>query len=295
MKFFLRFILIASLCAFCAYGTGIVYYALTDGFSIGNITSHYRDEPRWQVHTLTSEENQEVDKALQQNYHYLAKGHQAYVFISEDGNYVIKFPKFHRNRIKPWLKYLPLPAAFEPYRQGRIDFKNARMDAVLESWKTAFDELQEENGLLLVHINSTSGLYPLLQIEDKIGFKHDLNLDKMTFLIQKKAQLVCPTIDETMARHDLNAAKKQIDALVDLFRGEYRRGLAETDNRMVRNTGFINGKAMHIDLGRFVVDDRFKDEKVQHTEILKKTSELRDWLAEHYPALATYLDKALIP
>ena len=52
------------------------------------ISSNLPYNPKWDV---AGPPSNEIQSALNQNYHYLAKGAQCYVFSSSDGKYVIKF------------------------------------------------------------------------------------------------------------------------------------------------------------------------------------------------------------
>src|ERR1700722_14345392 len=104
MKFFFRFktFFIFLVCICCLYGLTRLYYAVTGGFTIGNITSDLSYDQQWSTHALSTIEQQEVDRALDQQYAYLGKGCQAYVFKSDDGEYVLKFFKYQRFRPQSW-------------------------------------------------------------------------------------------------------------------------------------------------------------------------------------------------
>src|SRR5579871_1274024 len=65
----------------------------TDRFMISKITSNRPYDPLFEVTGQSGEAESEVRRALSQKYTYLAAGGQAFVFLSEDGNYVIKFFK----------------------------------------------------------------------------------------------------------------------------------------------------------------------------------------------------------
>ena len=276
------------------YSLKKIYFYLTDGFQVHHIVSHIADDARWKVHSLSEREIQEVKEILQQKFYYLAKGHQAYAFMSEDNQYILKFLKFHRNRLQPWVQYLPSVPELNRYIERRRFFKDRRMFTLLDSWKMAFDELQEENGLIQVQINRADKVYSPVKIVDKIGREFQIDLNETSFLIQKKATLFCPEIETCMKNNAIEKAQQRIDQFLTLLISEYQRGLAETDRRVLRNTGFIATQAIHIDAGRFSENVRFKDPTIQKIEITKKTAELREWLSTHYPSLNNYLDEQLV-
>lgn len=278
----------------CVYGMGRLYFKVTDGFSISNITSDFPYRKEWEVRPFTPEEAKVAQEALSQNYRYLAKGHQAYVFESADGKYVIKFLKFQRITPKPWYKILPLPASWEPWREQKIAFKNQVLNELFSSWKLSFEKLKEEAGMVMVHLNHTQDLNKRLTFEDKLGLSHTLNMDDMVFQIQHKTTLFDEVISKQMASGDILGAKQLIDRLLNLYVGECRRGLFEMDNWIMRNTGVTaEGQPMHIDTGRFVYDEKLQDPQVCYQEIIKKSVKIRPWLQKHYPVLSVYYDEKL--
>src|SRR5271156_5010255 len=82
------------------YGLGRLYFRLTGGFTIANISSDFSFQPQWEVRPLLEGEQAEFDKATSQPFYYLGKGCQSYVFASQDGKYVIKFFKYQRYRLQ---------------------------------------------------------------------------------------------------------------------------------------------------------------------------------------------------
>ena len=82
--------------AISLYGLGRLYYAVTDGFTIENITSSLPFDESLETRPLNEEEKTLVDLILDQKFTYLGKGCQSYVFLSEDQQYVLKFFKYQR-------------------------------------------------------------------------------------------------------------------------------------------------------------------------------------------------------
>src|SRR5437868_4094151 len=76
------------------YGGGRLYFYLTDGFAIENITSQYPYDVKRETRSITQAEQQQIHSILSQKFSYLGKGCQSYVFVSEDDNYVLKFFKY---------------------------------------------------------------------------------------------------------------------------------------------------------------------------------------------------------
>jgi hypothetical protein len=276
------------------YGLGRLYYHLTGGFIEANITSDFPFQPQWEVRSLMASEQEELDRVLNQPYYYLGKGCQSYVFISQDGQYVIKFFKYQRYRLQPWLAYFPPLPAIVKYRQEKLEKKWNKLDGFVQSWKVAFENLKEETGLLFVHLNKTTHLQRQVIIYDKIGLKHVIELDQMEFCIQRCARMLCDALLEYKAKGDLVKAQQLIHQLLSMILSEYSRGLADNDHALMQNTGVAQGKPVHIDVGQFVFNDAVKQPHVFHQELFTKMYKFKLWLHDNYPELGEYLEGELL-
>ena len=284
---------ILGIIALSLYGLGRLYFHLTGGFAVANIISDFSFQPQWEVRLLKADEQTELENALDQPYYYLGKGCQSYVFASQDGQYVIKFFKYQRYRLQPWLAYFPSLPAIDKFRQQKIDKKWKKLDGFVQSWKVAFENLKEETGLLYVHLNKTNHLQKPLTIYDKIRQKHIVDLDQMEFCIQRRAQLLCDALLKYKASGDLEEAQQLIRRLLEMILSEYNRGLADNDHALMQNTGVALGKPVHIDVGQFVFNEMVKQPAIFHQELFTKTYKFKFWLRDHYPHLGVYLEDEL--
>ncbi len=277
-----------------AYGGGRLYYHLTGGFTVGNIHSDFSFQPQWEVRPLFTEEGQELASAIEQSYFYLGKGCQSYVFLSGDGEYVLKFFKYQRYRLHPWLEYFPSLSAVVEFREQKKRQKWEKLDHFVQSWKLAFEHLKEETGLLFVHLNKTDNLIDKqLTLYDKMGRKHSINLDNMEFCIQRRAQMLCDVLLAYKEERKEREAKTLIHELFQLLLSEYRRGLGDQDHALMQNTGIVDGKPMHIDVGQFVWNEEFKKPFIFHQELFTKMYKFKNWLHYNYPELEKVVEDEL--
>lgn len=258
---------------------------------MSNVAMELPQRQEWEIRSLSAEEKAIRDEALSQPYHYLDKGHQAYVFASADGKYVLKLMKFQRVRVPQWLRRTHLPLSWEEWRVKRIEKKDRMRDSLLLSWKLAFDVLKEEAAIIFVHINQTQNLERHVTLIDKVGLKHELDLDRNVYLIQRKAPLLGPVLDQLVAEGKKEEAGELLGRLISLFVSEYRRGLAEKELFILRNTGVYQGRPMHIDTGRFEWDPNLTQPKNYAQELKRKTVKLRAWLQEYHPELVEDFDR----
>jgi hypothetical protein len=275
------------------YGVGRLYYRLTDGFLISNISSANEYDPRWETRPLTEEEINTIQDVMKQPFHYLGKGCQSYVFASQDDKYVLKFFKYQRLRPQQWLEYLSFIPGVEQYRQNKIAIKRRKMEVFFNSWKIAFDKAPEETGIIYVHLNKTKQLNTQLTIFDKMGFQHVLNLDDFEFMIQKKASMLCSVIDDYMSSGRLAQAEVMLESLVARIVSEYKRGIADNDHALMQNTGVVEGVPVHIDVGQFVFQESVANPEFYTQELFTKTYKFRLWLKQKHPELAENFDAYL--
>lgn len=275
------------------YGVGRLYFQVTGGFLLSNIASDFSHDPRWDTRHLSEGEKKSVDQVLSQEFHYLGKGCQSYVFLSDDGEYVIKFLKYQRFRPQFYLEWFSFIPVVGNIRQEKIVKKRQKLDDLCSSWKIAFDDLQTETGLVYVHLNKTDHLHDTLIIRDKIGRKHELNIDDYEFLVQRRATMLCSQLEEMMAQGKDAEAKELLTKLLQMVVSEYSRGLADNDHALMQNTGVLEGRPVHVDVGQFVKDETMKDPNFYNQELFNKTYKFRIWLQEKYPGLLAHLDNEL--
>lgn len=286
----LRWVLLITAIAAFSYGVGRLYYRLTDGFLVSNITSSNTYDARWETRPLTLEESELVQHILHQEFRYLGKGCQSYVFASQDGNYVLKFFKYQRLRPKYWLNLLSFIPWIQDYRQRKILSKDRKRAVFFQSWKVAFDLIPETTGVVFVHLNPSENLNTELKIYDKMGFEHVLNMNHLEFMIQKRATMLRDVINDHMKKGQLAQAESLLETFIQRILANYQKGIADNDHALMQNSGVYEGMPIHIDVGQFVFDESVKDPKFYTQELFTKTYKFRLWLKKNHPELAEHFD-----
>lgn len=288
-----KFLIFLAAAGLSIYGAIRLYFHLTDGFRIENITSSFQYNERWTTVPLTEVEMSGVDSILSQEFHYLGKGCQSYVFESQDGNYVLKFFKYQRYKSKTLLDCFTFIPFVQNIKRAKTAKKTKKLEGVFHSWTVAFNHARDETGLLYVHLNKTDYLHKNLTIFDKMGSKHVLDIDHFEFLIQKKATMITEYIQGMMGEKKEPEAHAFLETLVDMIKGEYNRGIADNDPALMQNTGVISGKPIHVDVGQFDISEKYRDPSLYKVEIFQKFFKFRRWLSEKYPSLGQSLDQRL--
>jgi hypothetical protein len=283
----LRKLLTISILAVALFATQRFCRKQTDTFAVSKICSSLPFHPQWEVSPLQQDEQKGLKAILAQPYFYLAKGAQCYVFLSQDGRYVIKF--FRLNHLLPpfWTHfYFPYP--LQPLRIAKIQQKQEELDKDFLSYKIAYEEMREETGLVFLHLNKTDSLHQQLTIFDRLHISHILDLDQMEFLVQKKADLVYPALEQIVETKGAECAKQALSRLVDLLTLRSSKGIFDKDPDLNTNFGFIEEKPIQIDVGRY--RKQGEPQKIDRNEIIRITDHLNQWLRVHYPPLAEHLD-----
>lgn len=259
----------------------------TDGFQVSNIHSTLSHDENWDV------ECGPLPEIFDQKFTYLASGGQAYAFVSDDGKYVLKFFKHHLRRLPFWLKILPLPENLAKRRQATNAKRQRKFLRDFTSYKLSYEQLPKETGVLYVHLNKTDALKTKAQIIDKLQIEHNIDLDKVEFVVQKRADLVFPYFTKLIEEGEIEKSKKCIRSIIEIVKSRSEKGIYDEDPRLHRNFGFVGDQAIVIDVGRLRPDPSRKDPKVISQDLAKITASLQTFLEVASPELATYLKKEL--
>lgn len=235
------------------------------------------------------------DSLLRQPFYFFGSGVQSYVFLGADGQTILKlFKHYHTPISTRWIKKLAvLPPALASYQSKVLANRQKRMESIYQSSLIALTDLKEQTGLLFADLSPPNGKYPLIELYDKIGIRHLVDLTRKPFLLQKRAQLVFPSIQASLNQNDLKGAKRKIDSLLLAISKRCQLGISNTDPIVRRNFGFIGEKAIEIDTGSFSKNPHLHQEFYLKKELYFETLELQEYLNQHSPELADYLKIAV--
>ncbi|NGX39051.1 MAG: hypothetical protein KR126chlam1_00371 [Chlamydiae bacterium] len=264
----------------------------TRGFRISKIHSNLPHNPKWSLPPLSSNEMEEVKKALNQPYRFLDSGGQCYAFVSKDQQYVLKFFKHHHMRPSSLLDHLPTLKVLTPFLEKQKKKRTMRLEEMFTSFTIAFERLRDQTALLYLHLNKSEDLNTTLKLYDAIGIRHRIDLDNIEFALQRKASMAYPTLTTLATSGEIEAAKVRIASLLDLMITRCKQGIADHDPRK-RNFGFIKEQAVEIDLGSFTLDDSLMTESTGKRTFFFETVKLRRWVKKYHPELFDFLEEEI--
>jgi hypothetical protein len=262
-----------------------IFFKRNVGFCIRFLYTNLPNDAEWDLTPPSEEQRAVLDKILSQKFHYLAKGAHCFAFISEDNRYVIKFHRYASHmRLLPWLNH-PLGYLFDPKRLQIKDHNIKQLHHNFLSYKESFEHLKEETGLILLHINRTNTLKKTLTLVDKTRAEYTVPLDQVTFILQHKADLIYPTLDTLYKAGNLEKAKQVISQVVHLIYSCSQKGYVDQDPVLRKNYGLLEDRAIHIDVGDLVKNERVQSHEQTLAHVKEMTESLRKRLEHTYPAL----------
>lgn len=262
----------------------------TKRFHPSHVVCKFDHNPEWEVQA-PEELITFVNVITQQPFHWLAKGFQAYAFLSQDGEYVLKFFQQQRLREKPFLEK-PFEYLFSKSFREKIEFKQRHREEIFSSSKLAFEEISKETGILYVHLNKTDNLLRGIRLCDSSGQAYKLKSDQVSFILQRRAHYVLPTISDHMKKGDVVQAKARLNQIFDLLLTLAKKGIVDSDYALIRNNniGFAKDRAIYIDTGHLAKHPDLDVKKQMDYEFKKRLRPLYDWLSINYPDLAKFYE-----
>jgi DNA gyrase/topoisomerase IV subunit A len=251
------------------------------------IESHFPPRKEWDVKT-SSQQERFFYVISQQPLRWLGRGMQAVVFETQDEKYVVKF--FQLGRIREDDSGNPvkdlLSRETKEKRQERIKHR----EEIFSSSKMCFENLQEETGIVYVHLNRTKDRVRTVRLVDRYGQSHRIRGDDTSFLVQKKARYLIPTITQHMERGEIGQAKARIDQVFTLLLSLAKKGYVDGDDALIRNNnlGLTEDRAIYIDTGHLFHAQNLDAAERMKYEFQVRLDPLEKWLHVAYPELGDH-------
>ncbi len=287
--------ILLCLFAFCIAGLARLdryFFKHNKSFCVRFIYSTLPYNPDWEIPPLTKQERESFKTIFSQKFHYLGKGNSSFAFASEDGNYVIKVMRFP-STLRPfsWLSH-PF-SRFKSYRIKNAKNSYKKLHTSFHSFKLAYNELREETGLLYLHLNQSHDLEQTVSLVDRLGYTYEIPLDQLSFLLQKRASLIYPTLDRLKASGDYETARKTIKNILSLISSTAQKGIIDFDPILRKNYGLLEDRAIFIDLGSLSRDESLKEPSRMKAHVCEMTGSLKTRLENLYPEFLPFYNEEI--
>jgi hypothetical protein len=275
------------------FGVGFKICCTPSGFDLKKMGLNFVFKQHEGLKYKGSDDFTKLQGIFSQKFYYLNSGAQCYAFVSEDQKYVLKFFKINKLTPKYWLNYLPIPW-LEKYRFKKVLMRERRRDEIYSGFNSFYQNFRREAGLELVHLNLTNFSKDKVRIVDKTGNEHNVSLNRMPFVLQKRAQMIYPYVEECFKSNDREKGIQALIAVLDLIKYRCQMGYIDKDGGISNNYGFIDGLAVQVDIGEVARDDSIKDPVNYLREILRVSQKIEFWLKNHFPeAVQEYQERVL--
>lgn len=227
LRYFYKFVFVVFLSFF--FLSPFFLKKFTLGFKIGRVFLFSDQNYENLQNTAPSSD---VLQILGQNFLYLDKGVQCYVFESSDRKYVLKL--FRRN--------------------SRV-FKKKNVQKALKTFVSscslAWQKIPNQTGLVYVHLQKTAGLFGYVNVSSPLGKCFQVDLDDCIFVVQQKVKTFKDAFWDDLNSDDDAALKSKISSYFNSLNNRIEKGIDNFDSKLEENFGFFENHFVEIDVGSF--------------------------------------------
>lgn len=280
-KFF-YFWFIGTLTAFTLLVISVCFFH-NDSFSIDKIKPT-RDFSFQATTSHSQKEIETIRAILSQPFTYLAERDDTYVFVSEDQTQVIKFFKMKSMTPKYWLNYIPLPW-LDKKRLRKIDERARIRQEFFGGLKIAFEHFRYQNALTFLHLFHTQYLKMKVRVIDAQGKSHEIPLDRVPFLLQRKAELLPEHITRLQSEGKKEDAIRSLCQILELVKNSCQKGFAHANENLEVAYGFIDERSIYIRSTYLPLDTSIKTSQRTLKEVFTVSKAIESWLQRNHPEL----------
>jgi hypothetical protein len=258
-----------------------VYFINEKAFRLEHVTTDQPFQIDWEI--TKSSSNEIRNNILNQPFHYLGEGGQAYAFGSSDGHYVIKFFKFQRFRPNRFIEAFPNIGPFISFRSRHISKRQSKMVAAFSGYLLAYEQLPQESGLIWLQLNPSKD-NKIVELIDQRGKYHKLDLNNVSYVLQVRGEELGTALANMLNQKNLPEAFQTIDKPFALFRAEFNQGIRDMDHGIMHNIGYSHdGTLFHLDVGKLIKDSSMKNALKRKEGLKIVASKIDQWTAKFYP------------
>lgn len=283
LKFAFSFFFLFFLC----WAVIFANHKYTGGFKTSKILPLQNFRPIGELPHL----NEEQAKMFDQEFVFLDKGCQVYVFSSKDEKYVLKLIRYHKYQPTFWMEMISFCSKGKEFKEKYKEAKKNRIKQVYNSYTMAYKELLPITEMVYVHLGKTDYLKRVLTLKNAWGQKIFLDLDNTHFIVQKKAKKFKSELVRLYEQKDFLKAKEYIDQYFALIRFRSLKAFRDFDQSgFLRNKGIIDNKLVDMDVGGYIKSDLNRKEIV-NLELGKFSLKFMRWAEKNAPLLLPYLEE----
>lgn len=226
---------------------------------------HWPYVPEWETSPLT---DPDILSSLQKPFTYLSKGGQSFVFLSQDGKYVLKIFHYDSCRMPQGSRIVARARKWSGLSHRRFIPAPEKIKKTFQACALAYQFAKEQTGLVYIHLNPKKGL-PKLTLVDCLGRNHLLDPSQVRFALQKRAEPLLAAFFEQPKQPLFLSFHTLLEDLSSC-------GIMNNDSRLNGNFGVLNGRVVAIDFGSFIYAPERTKERERFFE-----AKLQRWAHKH--------------
>ena len=235
--------------------------------------------------------SEESLKIFDQEYKFLDKGCQVFVFESSDGNYVLKFLRHHRYKPYFWMNFWSFIKPINEYKERYAAVKKERIKTNFLSYLMSYDDLKDLTEVVYVHIGVTDYINKKLVIRNRFGQKSYIDLDKMHFIVQRKGKKLSSELLYSYKHRDFDRTRQLVDGYLSLLQKRCLKKIRNNDSTgFLRNTALYGNKVIEIDVGGYKRFDYKNPKKGFEYEFNRFAKRFKRWSSKNMPLLEQYVE-----
>jgi hypothetical protein len=240
--------------------------------------------------------DQEIKSLFDRPFTYLGEGNQAYAFTSADGKYVVKFFKKAPLKTSSWLEPLSFIPSINSYLIHNKQRGQRKFERVFNAYKIAYLHDRLNCGLEYIHLNQSNNLKITAHIIDTFGIHHQIDLDKYTFVIQRKGKPLKTLLKKDISEGKIEQAKQRLKQVIEMYLDEYQKGIFDHDHNLMANIGFVEERPLRIDVGKLVLDPAYTKRDIYREDLDKIIHQrIAKWFKRYAPEHSNEIRETLEP
>lgn len=272
-------------------GSGFFFMTRSTGFGIEKIVSRLDYNPSWETITLSERQRELLtQEVFSQKYYYLGAGNHCYAFISEDRKYVLKFFKMQHLLPKGWLNGFPV-SLFQKFGIKNETGHRLFAERIFTGYKAAYESLQEETGMLYIHLNKSCEFRTMVTLIDNKGKKYPVDIDSFEFIVQKSARKIFEHFTNLLDEGKNDDLRASINSFLQLIASRCEKGFSDPDLSIRNNFGFIGNSAIQFDCATLTEDSSMKYPLNFRHEVMQVVERLNQWANENCPEITIFIQE----
>ncbi|MES2198742.1 MAG: hypothetical protein V4489_01045, partial [Chlamydiota bacterium] len=261
------------------FAINLICKGLNGNFDVDDLIKPSKSGSAWDT---SSEKGFDINSLLKQKFHYLGKGHQAFAFTSEDGQYVLKLFKPHYPHIEFFgesFNFTYIPFSKWLYKSVAKEAFDKRLAADFTSYVNAYNSFKEESLVEYLHLSKTSDLKHPLQLFDKINILRNFDPNDTCFLIQKKVEPLQVTLKNLLKEDKIMDVRLVLEKLLNLLNRRVELGFYKPTHKFHANFGCVGLEPIQLDIGNLLtLKDLGLAEGTPTIDLATSVKKLKMWL-----------------